>query len=208
MGEILEKTHPNLLEIHDHVDGDKDGHDHGPHDPHIWLGPERAKVMVDIIADQLAELEPSKKENFLKRARDYKGKLDELKKYGEAKFKGKTNLKIVTQHESLGHFAAEFNLKIVGHIRMQSGIDEGTKVELIRTCREKRPAVFTYEPQYNIDEVQSLRNTLKREGINTEIAEVDPIEQDTTSNAGSTPSPDYYMERMRKNIDNLAQALK
>jgi zinc transport system substrate-binding protein len=210
VGEVLEAKHHDLLEHgdEDHEAADKHGHKHGDHDPHIWLGPERAKVMVDIIAEKFAEMDPPRKDRYLKRAADYKAELDKLKQYGLDKFKDKKNVKIVTQHDSLGYFAKEFKLEIVGHIRMQSGLDEGAKDRLVRACKEKRPAAFTFEPQFKKAEVESMRATLKKEGIETELAEVDPLETADTVEGSPNPDPRFYMRQMYKNIDNLAEALK
>ncbi len=51
-----------------HVHADGTVHPEGEHDPHVWLGPERAALMVDVIAKRLAELKPEAKADFDKHA--------------------------------------------------------------------------------------------------------------------------------------------
>ena len=218
VGNELDKTHHELLidADHDEEEPDEDkhkghdhhaGHHHGAHDPHIWLSPDLARLMVDIIADQLCTLDSSKKDNFRKRAETLKSEITKLKEYGLDKFKDKKNRNIVTQHDSLAYFARDFKLNIVGHIRSQKGVDEGGKDKLIVSLKtkEKRPSVLTLEPrQFDHREVEAMQANLKKEGIDTAIAEVDPIE---TAVGTANPEPGYYLEKMRENIDNLAKAL-
>ena len=211
VGNELKTKHPDLLEDADHDEehehDEHKGHSHGAHDPHIWLGPDLAIIMVDIIADELSTLDSGKKDNFRKRADGLKKELAQLKAYGLEKFKDKKNLNIVTQHDSLAYFAREFKLNIVGHIRSQKGADEGSTETMIVQwkTKEKRPSVLTVEPQYDKKEVESMQSSLKKEGIDTEIAEVDTIE---TAVGDPNPEPGYYLYKMRENIDNLAKALK
>jgi UDP-3-O-acyl-N-acetylglucosamine deacetylase len=99
-------------------------------------------------------------------------------------------------------------LTMVGNLSNQEGDDVGTRENLVREFEKKRPAVLTWEKQRNKDPVEAMQASLKKAGIDTEIVEVDPIETAPTMDGSPNPDPNYYIERMRMNIDNLAKALK
>jgi ABC-type Zn uptake system ZnuABC Zn-binding protein ZnuA len=203
LGEVLEEKYHDLLDVdeHEHKKGEKEDHHH--HDPHLWLGPKQASAMVETIALRLIEMDPPNKDKFRARADAFKVKLDELTKYGHEKFKDKKNKKIVTQHDAMVYFAHEFGLDIVGYIRFSDNTD-ATPQELIKVCKEKHPAAFTFEAAFKKEQVETVRDSLTKQGITTALAEVDPIERFPNGE----PDADYYLRRMYLNIDNLAQALK
>ncbi len=43
-----------------------EGHNHGDHNPHIWLDPIRMMDMADLIKDKLIELYPDNKAIYIK----------------------------------------------------------------------------------------------------------------------------------------------
>jgi zinc transport system substrate-binding protein len=45
-------------EEHGHESHGHEGHNHGMYDPHIWLGPEQAGQVAQIIAERLSEVDP------------------------------------------------------------------------------------------------------------------------------------------------------
>jgi zinc transport system substrate-binding protein len=202
--------HEKLLHIeheeHDHGKKDKHHHHHGEHDPHVWLSPPLAMDLVDKIASALSKSDPAHKNGYQERAAKYKSDLKKVHEDGLAALKSKKNRKIVSQHDSLRYFAEAFELEIVGQIRLQSGIENDPKqmANLIKECRDKKVAVIAYEPQYPKTEVESLQNTLKGQGLNVTLAEVDPLE---TAPGNPNPDPDHYLKTMKRNIDNLVEAL-
>lgn len=219
IGEEFKKQHQKLLRIgkhddhdhdhgHDHKKDDKDNHageDNQRPDPHIWLGPKRAKEMVELIVRKMIDIETdhAKARRYRERAEDFKNELDRLTKYGQKMFKDKKNRRIVTQHGSMGYFADEFGLEIVGSVR-SSDNNNAAADKLVQDCLKEPPAAFTYEASFKKDEVETIRETLRKKGVITKLAEVDPIEMFPPG----PPNADYYLERMKMNIDNLAQALK
>jgi len=81
-------------------------------DPHIWLSPKRAIVMVQAIADKLSELKPENRELYQKNAQEYIEKLNDL----DAKIiqilsdvKGKT---FIVEHPAFGYFADDYGLNM------------------------------------------------------------------------------------------------
>lgn len=186
-------------------------HWHGAEDPHYWLGPSRAKAAAGIIAAKLGELDPPNASKYQTRADEFGKKLDALKAYGDKAFAGKKNRKFITMHDSLRYFAKEFDLDHAGSIQNQPGTDPHAKaiVDLIELCKTKDVRVIAIEPQYSAAQAENIRDAVKRHGIDIKIVTFDPIETAPISgkHGPGNPDPDYYLTKMRENIDNLAKAL-
>lgn len=200
---------------HDHKDGKHgkdDGHDHkhGEYDPHLWLGPKQAIAMTRIIAAKLSAIDPARKNGFEQRADDFIKELEKLQAHGEAAFEGK-HVHMVTMHESFSYFADAFDLEIVGSIQKIPGLDPDpvTRAKLVKLCKEKKVSVIAVEPQYSPAQAQSLRDTLKKsDNLDVAIVVLDPLETADMTGRKHNPDPQYYLKKMRENIDTLAKALK
>jgi len=189
-------------------------HEHGEYDPHIWLGIPQAIALVEIIRDELKKADPHHEADYAKNASRYIQKLHDLHAYGQERLKDKQNRKIITFHESLGYFADSFAVDIVGVLEKIPGAEAGQPdtVRLAKECQEKDVRVIAVEPQYPIEtSAQRLRETLK--GRNREIVfvEIDPLEtaeiNDLKEDMKELSSLEWYDQKMRQNLDNLAKGL-
>ena len=84
----------------------------GQRDPHIWLSPKRAKVMVEVIAREMSKIDPANKEQYEKNAKAYVTELDGLDKNIQKTLKGVENKKFVVFHPAFGYLAADYNLQM------------------------------------------------------------------------------------------------
>ena len=166
--------------------------------------------MTDIIASKLAEIDAPNAEKYKSRAADFNKKLDDLKAYGDAAFKDKKNKKVITMHDSLKYFVKDFGLENIGAIQNQPGNDPDAKriVDLIEQCKTNNVRVIAIEPQFQKAQAEVIRDAVKRHGIEVQIVTFDPIETAPISGKHGefNPDPDYYLTKMRENIDNLAKA--
>jgi zinc transport system substrate-binding protein len=192
---------------HEHKAGEK--HEHGD-DPHLWLGPDHAVLMVNAIRDTLKEQDPAHAAGYDQRAAAYVTKLNGLKTYGLEKFKGKKDNRLVSFHDSLTYFAHTYNLEIRDILTQKPGQEPDAKEmrRLIRICAdENKPTrVIAVEPQFsNSTSGETLKKELVAKGVkNPVLVEIDTLE---------TVKPDeltldWYEKRMRANIDALAAALE
>jgi ABC-type Zn uptake system ZnuABC Zn-binding protein ZnuA len=189
-------------EEHEHGKG---GHEHGQFDPHVWLGIPEAIHMVEHIRDVLAEQDPAHKDAYARRAREYVGQLRELHEYGKKSLGGKKNRKIIATHESLGYFARAFGLEVLGHIQPQPGTEaDATGLQkLVDLCAREKVRVITVEPQYSTATAETLGRQLHGRNVDVHLVEVDTIET-----ADPPIAADYYVCKMRQNIDALAKHLE
>jgi ABC-type Zn uptake system ZnuABC Zn-binding protein ZnuA len=188
----------------DHKDAHHDEHDHGEFDPHVWLGIEQAKNMVDQIRDALSAVDREHDEEYATNAADYKKTLDKLHSDGKKSLEKKESKQIISFHESLQYFAKSFGLTIVDAIERAPGSPptSGDMAKLKEVCKTKKVHVIAAEPQYaSYNAAEQLK---KEVGEKITIVEVDPLE---TADERDLSNPKWYEERMRKNIENLAKAL-
>ena len=184
-----------------------EGHNHGTHDPHVWLGIDSAIEQVMAIAEGFATADPERAEAYRQRAKDYADRLRKIQTDGRAMLEGIKNRKIVTFHESLGYFAKSFDLEIVAVIQSNPGQEPTAKSmeALIETCLERKVEVIAVEPQYTSGSSASrILDELKGRGVNARFVEIDPLE---TTDLETIPN-DWYETKMRANLEALQKAFK
>lgn len=197
-----------LLEGECHHDHDHDGpHEHG-HDPHVWLSPDLAEVMVNGIRDELKAADTAHAEGYDRRAAEYVGRLRGLKAEGVKLFAGKDDKRLVTFHESLGYFAKAYGLTVAGVVQKKPGVEPNTAelAELVDLCKKKNVRLIAVEPQYTANtSAKTVLDELTRAGVkDARLVEVDPLE----TVRPDALTPDWYEKRMKANLAALAEAMK
>ena len=81
-----------------HDDHGHEGHAHGEHDPHVWLDPMNAKVIVREIEKQLVKLDPDNSSKYKANSKKAQSELDNLTKNIKRDLKG--NLRFVVFHDA------------------------------------------------------------------------------------------------------------
>lgn len=184
-------------------------HKHGD-DPHVWLGPDHAVLLVNKIRDTLKEQNPAHADGYDARAAAYVKKLGALKAYGEEKFAGKKDNRLVSFHDSLAYFAECYRLDIRDVVTPKAGQepDAAQMKRIIEKCTSKRSPtrVITVEPQYSTSGAgATLVKELAAKGVkNPVLVEIDTLETVKPDDL----TLDWYEKRMRANIDALAAALE
>ena len=193
---------------HDHGDGH--AHDPNGKDPHVWLSPEYAILLVDAIRDELKAADPAHAAGYDERAKKYVAKLRDLKEQGRAMLKDKTDRKIVTFHDSMTYFAKTFDLKIVGVVQKNPGTEPNDKQlrTLIALCADPKDPVrvICVEPQYsNSNSAESLKKELVRAKVpDPVLVELDPLE----TVAPDQLNAEWYEKKMLANLRALAEQMR
>jgi ABC-type Zn uptake system ZnuABC Zn-binding protein ZnuA len=206
-----ERFKPEELEegvcLHDHAHGHDHAHDHGK-DPHVWLGIGFAVRQVEGIRDALKETDPAHADGYDRRAAEYVARLRKIEEDGKAALKDKQDRKFITFHESLTYFAGTFGLEIADVIQKVPGQEPTARelTDLVEKCKANKVRVIAVEPQYSgQSSAQRILDELRRQGVaDPVLVEIDPLE--TALDADLTAT--WYDEKMRKNIEKLAEALK
>lgn len=82
-------------------------------DPHIWLSPKRAAVMVQIIADELCAVDADNAEIYRANATEYQAKLTALDGEIREKVAGLPNTKFLIYHGAYNYFATDYGLTMI-----------------------------------------------------------------------------------------------
>lgn len=82
-------------------------------DPHIWLSPKRAIIMVEEICNELCVLDPQNSENYRKNAADYIEKLQNTDNQILNTFKDKRRKVFYISHPSFSYFADDYGLDMI-----------------------------------------------------------------------------------------------
>ena len=179
--------HAKKKEHDDHDDHDgHEGHAHGEYDPHIWLDPMNAKVILNEMVEHLIE-------NDAKNASKYKSNLnkalkeiDKLNKDVKAEL-SKSTASIVF-HDAYQYFEERYNVNILGAFTVNTDVMPGA--EQLAEIREiiehdKVTCVFS-EPQFNPDIIKAVARDM-----NIKTGVIDPL------GATLDPGKDLYFKLIR-----------
>ena len=177
--------HDAKKEEHDDHD-DHEGHGHGEYDPHIWLDPINAKVILKEMTEHLIE-------NDSKNASTYKSNLDKaLKDIDKLTMNVMTELNqsvsSIVFHDAYQYFEKRFNVNILGAFTVNTDVMPGAEqLAQIREIIEhdKVSCVFS-EPQFNPDIIKAVAKDMN---IKTGI--IDPL------GATLDPGKDLYFDLIR-----------
>lgn len=79
-------------------------------DPHIWLSIKRAKIIVDIIANEMSVIDAANADFYKTNAAEYIKELNILETEIKNIFKSKQNRKFIVFHPAFNYFAEDFEL--------------------------------------------------------------------------------------------------
>lgn len=140
-----------LLESLSHDHDGHDGHDHGHWDPHYWMDPENARIMlanlrnhlVIIDADYAAEYEENARLSDAA-LRSCQGSIQDI--WDEYSSQPGERPRLITFHDGFQYFARAFDLELLASIEEEAGSEASAHeiVEITELVREYRiPAIFT-----------------------------------------------------------------
>ncbi|AEG18206.1 ABC-type metal ion transporter, periplasmic subunit [Methanobacterium paludis] len=150
--ERLESINPNMLIVNASEGIDlipNTAENESGSDPHVWVSPKNAKIMVENIYQGLVQIDPANKEYYTKNRDQYLQQLDELDENITESLKGKENSTIIVYHPAWGYFCRDYNLK---EIAIEAGGKEPTSqgiANLIDVAKNGNIKVIFVEPQYD-----------------------------------------------------------
>ena len=172
---------------------DHEGHAHGEYDPHIWLDPSNAKVILKEMAEHLIEKDQKNasiyKSNLKKALKD----LDKLTK--NVKSDLNKDFKSIVFHDAYQYFEKRFDVNIMGAFTVNTDVMPGAEqLSEIREIIEhdKVSCVFS-EPQFNPDIIKAVAKDMN---ISTGV--LDPL------GATLNPGKDLYFDL----IKNMSKSFK
>ena len=155
----------------DHDDhDDHEGHGHGEYDPHIWLDPINAKVILKEMTEHLVE-------NDSKNASTYKSNLDKaLKDIDKLTMDVMTELNqsvaSIVFHDAYQYFENRFDIQVLGALTVNTDVIPGAEqlVKIREVIEHERVNCIFSEPQFNPSIIKSIAKD-----TNVKIGILDPL---------------------------------
>ena len=164
-------------EGHDHAEelgeNHEDEHDHGSVDPHLWLSPKRAVVMVQTIADELSKIDRDNEERYQENAAEYIEQLEELDAEISRKLVDLEQRAFLIYHGSYGYFADDYGMDMVAIEIAGKQATSAELQEVIGFALENNIRTVFYQDEFDDSQAQ----TASRE-IGGTVAQVSPLSKD------------------------------
>ena len=148
-------------------------------DPHIWLSPENAMVMVENICRGLIAIDPLSEDYYIRNRDEYLMRLNELDQSMKRGFAGDTKGKFMVFHPAWGYFARDYGLT-------QLSVEEEGKqptaagiAALVEQARRDDIKVVFVSPQFDTQSARAVA-----EAIGGEVVPIDPLARDYIDNMG------------------------
>ena len=177
----------------DHDDHGHEGHAHGEYDPHIWLDPINAKVILNEMVEHLIE-------NDEKNASIYKSNLDKALKdidklISDVKSELNKEISFIVFHDAYQYFEARFNVSVLGAFTVNTDVMPGAEQlsEIREIIEHDKVSCIFSEPQFNPDIINAVAKDMK---VKTGV--LDPL------GATLDPGKNLYFDLIR----NMSKSFK
>ncbi len=177
----------------DHDDHGHEGHAHGEFDPHIWLDPMNAKIILSEMAEHLIENDPKNEVKYKANLKNAHKDLDKLTK----KVKSELNkeFKSIVFHDAYQYFEKRFGINILGAFTVNTDVMPGAEqlAEIREVIEHDKVSCIFSEPQFNPDIIKAVAKD-----TNVATGVIDPL------GATLDPGKDLYFDL----IGNMSKSFK
>ena len=181
-----------------HAKEEHDDHGHGEYDPHIWLDPVNAKVMVHKIEETLVELDPVNASKYKANADNLSAELDLLTAQVGSELEAVKGKGFVVFHDAYHYFENRFGVTAVGSITVSPEVLPGAaRVKELRAKVKASNAMCVFsEPQF---EPKLVATIIEKTNVGSSV--LDPL--GATIDAG----PKLYFKLIRNMGTSLKECL-
>ena len=179
----------------DHAD---DAHDEDGDDPHIWLNPMNAKVMVREIARRLTKVDPSNTATYKNNADAMLTRIDSVSAKISATLEPVRGRPFIVFHDAYRYFEDRFGLQAAGSITISPEVMPGAAriQEMQKRVRDLGAVCVFSEPQFTPKLVSVVT-----EGSAAKQGVLDPL------GAALSPGPDLYITLIKNLASSMATCL-
>jgi len=172
---------------------DHEGHAHGEYDPHIWLDPSNAKVILKEMAEHLIEKDQKNTSIYKSNLKKALKELDKLTK--DVKSDLNKEFKSIVFHDAYQYFEKRFDINVMGAFTVNPDVMPGAEqlAEIREIIEHDKVSCVFSEPQFNPDIINAVAKDMN---ISTGV--LDPL--GATLDAGK----DLYFDL----ISNMSKSFK
>ena len=174
--------HDAKKEEHD----DHEEHGHGEYDPHIWLDPINAKIILNEITEHLIENDSKNASTYKSNLTKALAKIDKL--IIDVITETNKNLSYVVFHDAYQYYENRFNVNILGAMTVNPDVMPGAEQihEIHEVIEHDNVSCILSEPQFNPDIIKSIaKDTSVKTGV------LDPL------GANLKPGKNLYFDLIR-----------
>ncbi|AYF15947.1 high-affinity zinc uptake system protein znuA [Vibrio parahaemolyticus] len=177
---------------------DHDGHDHGSHDPHFWLGIKPVKQVAQAVVNKLVEIDPANAKTYSNNLVKFEEQLAAKDKEIEQQLAPVKNQGYFVFHDAYGYFEERYQLNNLGHFTVTPDRKPGAKtlIQIRKTLGAGNVACVFSEPQFTPAVVESVMR-----GSNVAKGELDPLGSTIKVERGS------YFNLLGNMADSFEQCL-
>ena len=146
-------------------------------DPHIWLSPKRAIVMVRMTAQELGAIDPANSATYKANAERYIARIEAADQEIQASFKTVWNRMFIVYHPAFGYFAEEYNLTMVALEEEGKEADPRRFREVIDMAKQKGIKVIFYQ-----EDIDGRQSRTFAEELGGQAEKVSPMATDYVEN--------------------------
>ena len=178
---------------HDHDEDGHEGHAHGEYDPHIWLDPMNAKVILSEMAEHLIENDQNNEAKYKANLKKAHKDLDKLTK--KVKSELNKDFKSIVFHDAYQYFEKRFNINVLGAFTVNTDVMPGAEqlAEIREIIEHDKVSCVFSEPQFNPDIIKAVAKDM-----NIQTGVIDPL------GATLDPGKDLYFDL----ISNMSKSFK
>lgn len=133
-------------------------------DPHIWLDPDNAKTIVEVVARHLIEIDPAHKDIYQTNKKRLFSRLNQLKQTLNSKLEAVQNKAFLVFHDGYQYFEKAFHLSSSEAITPHTDLQPGLKylISLEQRARAKNICCIFSEAQFTSPLPEILAQHIKR----------------------------------------------
>jgi zinc transport system substrate-binding protein len=176
-----------------HDDHGHEGHAHGEYDPHIWLDPMNAKVILSEMAEHLIENDQKNEAKYKENLKKAHNDLDKLTK--KVKSELNKDFKSIVFHDAYQYFEKRFGINILGAFTVNTDVMPGAEqlAEIREIIEHDKVSCVFSEPQFNPDIIKAVAKD-----TNVATGVIDPL------GATLNPGKNLYFDL----IGNMSKSFK
>ncbi len=146
-------------------------------DPHIWMSPANAQIMVRNICDGLIETDPENKGYYEQNRDAYLQQLAEIDREIRDGLAGVENRRFMVYHPAFGYFAREYDLTMISIEKEGKEPTAAGMTHLIEQAKAHDIRVIFAEPQFNPKSAEVIA-----EAIGGKVVLIDALAKDYIGN--------------------------
>jgi zinc transport system substrate-binding protein len=162
----------NIFEEHDdHKEhDDHEGHAHGEHDPHVWLDPINAKLIIKEVTKQLVQLDGKNSSAYKSNSKKALTEMDNLIQNIQKDLN--KDLRFVVFHDAYQYFENRFGIQVLGALTVNTDVMPGAEQlsEIREVIEHEKVNCLFSEPQFNPAIIKSIAKD-----TNVKIGILDPL---------------------------------